>query len=317
MRKVSIGFLVALWALGSLAHFVEARGVGTSAANFFKAGRSARATGMGSAYVALADDLSSMEWNPAGLSLMPQNLFHVSFEHLFWFSDVEYEELTMGQMLGDTFGGGVQFLYRHMPDIDNDLEDEKPLKVSDFAGILGYGFQISNFSIGLNLKLFQTNLGTEALFGEAADLGILVFFMERKIALGVAIQNLGPDVKSDSLPLNIRGGFGYKDFFGENREHGLSAGLEINQPLDNKLNLGIGLEYWYRQMFAARLGYKQQMGGNDLQTENMAQRVSFGAGVRWSDLQLDYAFVPFAALGGTHRLTITARYGPLKDEIEK
>jgi hypothetical protein len=317
MRKVFIVVMMALWAAGSLVYYAEARGVGTSTANFFKAGRSARATGMGGAFVALADDLNSVEWNPAGLSLLTPNMFHTSFEHLFWFGDVEYEELTMGQNLGETYGAAAQILFRHMPDVDNDLEDEKPLKVFDLAGILGYGFQISNFSVGLNLKFFQSHLGTEDLYGEAADLGILVFFVERKISLGVSIQNLGPDVKSDSLPLNIRGGFGYKDLFGENKEHGLNIGLELNQPLDNKLTLGAGLEYWYRQMFGLRFGYRQQMGGNDLQTDNAAQRMNFGASVRWSDLQLDYAFVPYAALGGTHRLAITAHYGPLKDEIEK
>jgi hypothetical protein len=271
---------------------------------------------MGQAYVAVADDLSSLEWNPAGLSLLAPNILNASFEHIFSFADVEYEELTLGQSLGDNYGAGVQLLYRHMPDIDNDLDDEQPQKVWDLAGVLGYGFQISNFSVGLNLKFWQTRLGDDDLYGEAADLGFLVFFMERKIILGVAIQNLGPDVSNDSLPLNIRGGFAYKDFFGENKEHGLVVGLELNQPLDNVMNVGAGAEYWYRGMFGARVGYRQQIGGNDLQTSNPANYISFGASVHWADLQLDYAFVPYADLGNTHRLTITARYGPLKDEIE-
>jgi hypothetical protein len=316
MRKVSLVVVMALFALGSAAPYAAARGVGTSAADFFKEPLSTRATGMGGAYVAVADDLSSMEWNPAGLSLLTPNILNTSFEHVFSFADVEYEELTMGQSLGDNYGGGAQLLYRHMPDIDNDLEDESPVKVYDIAGMLGYGFQLSNFSVGLNLKFFQTTLGDNVLFGEAVDLGFLVFFMDRKISLGVAIQNLGPDVNYDSLPLNVRGGFAYKDVFGENKEHGVVLGLELNQPLDNKLNLEVGGEYWYRSMFGARVGYKQQMGGDDLQSDNPAERISFGASVRWSDLQLDYSFVPYADLGNTHRLTLTARYGPLKDEIE-
>jgi hypothetical protein len=316
MRKVSLVVVMALIALGSAAPYAAARGVGTSAADFFKTSLSTRATGMGGAFVAVADDLSSMEWNPAGLSLLAPNILNASFEHLFSFADVEYEEITLGQSLGDNYGGGAQILYRHMPDIDNDLEDEQPLKAWDLAGVLGYGFQLSNFSVGLNLKFFQTRLGENNLYGEAVDLGFLVFFMERKISLGVAILNLGPDVNNDSLPLNIRGGGAYKDAFGENKEHALVFGLELNQPLDNKLNLEAGAEYWYRSMFGVRLGYKQQMGGNDLQSDNPAERISFGTSVRWSDLQLDYAFVPYADLGNTHRLTLTARYGPLRDEIE-
>ncbi len=300
----------------AFAGWSEARGVGTSAANYLKAGWGARPTGMGGAFVALADDVNSLEWNPAGLSLLPPDYIHGAFEHVFWFGDVEYEIFSLAQLLGETYGGGLQVVYRHMLDIDN-IEDEPSLKVQDFAGTLGYGLQISNFSIGLNLKFLYTQLGPERLFGEAADLGLLVFFMERKIALGVAIQNLGPDIGPDSLPLNIRAGFGYKEVFGANQQHALNAGLEFNQPLDNKLNLQLGLEYWYLQTFGLRIGYRQQLGGNDLQSDNFMHRMTAGASVRWADLQLDYAFVSYADLGGTHRLMLTAHYGPMKDELEK
>jgi hypothetical protein len=303
--------------LGGLAALAEARGVGTSAGNFFKAGWGARPSGMGGAFVALADDTNALEWNPAGLSQLPPNFFNASFEHVFWFNDVEYEILSVAQYLQDTYGAGLQIMYRHMPDIDNDLEDQKPLRVFDVAGILGYGIQLSNFSVGLNLKFFESRLGTEDLFGQAVDLGMLVFFLERKISLGLAIQNLGPDVLGDSLPLNIRGGFAYHESFGENKEHGLNAALELNQPLDNKLNLLLGAEYWYLRTFGVRVGFRQQLGGNDLQSDNVANRLTAGLSARWADLQLDYGFVPYAALGGTHRLALTVKYGPLKDEVEK
>jgi hypothetical protein len=315
MRKTVI--LAMLLVLGGAVSSAQARGVGTSAADFLKAELGARPSGMGDAFVALADDINSLEWNPAGLSLLAPNFFNASFEHVFWFADVEYEILSVAQYLQDTYGAGARIMFRHMPDINNDLEDEQPIKAFDFAGVLGYGMQLSNFAVGLNLKFFQTHLGTDDLYGEAVDLGMLLFFLEKKMCLGVTIQNLGPDVKSDSLPLNIRGGVAYKEMFGENKEHGLNAALEICQPLDNKLKLGAGLEYWYLKMFGVRFGYRQQLGGNDLQSDDVVAHLTGGASVRWADLQLDYAFVPYAALGGTHRLALTVHYGPLKDEFEK
>lgn len=295
----------------------EARGVGTSAADYLKASLGARPSGMAGAFVAAADDLNALEWNPAGLSLLTPDLFHASFEHVFWFGDIEYEILSLGQAFQETSGAGLQILYRHMPDIDNDLVDEQPAKVADFAGTLGYGLQLANFSVGLNFKFLMSRMGTEDMYGEAVDLGMLAFFLERKATIGVAIQNLGPDIKGDSLPLNIRGGFAYREMFGEAKEHAVLAALELNQPLDNKLNLEVGAEYWYLKMFAARVGYHQQLGGNDLQSDNVADRLTAGASVRWADLQIDYAYVSYAALGGTHRLALTVRYGPLKDDLEK
>jgi len=315
MRKVLI--LMIIFLMGGYVSSAEARGVGTSSANFLKADLGARPAGMGGAFVAIADDLNSLEWNPAGLSLLLPNFFDASFEHVFWFGDVEYEILSAAQCLDETSALGGQILYRHMPDIDNDIADEKPIKVFDFAGTLGYGFQLANFAVGINLKFIQIRLGAEDLYGEAVDLGMLTFFMDRKVALGVVIQNLGPDIKSDSLPMNIRGGCAYKEFFGDNKQHGLNAALELNQPLDNKLNLQLGVEYWYWKVFGARFGYRQQLGGNDLQTDNFVNHLTGGASVRWADLQLDYAFVPYAALGGTHRLALTVHYGPLRDELEK
>ncbi len=315
MRRAVI-WIVCATLLGGPAALAEARGVGTSAGNFWKAGLGARPSGMGGAFVAVADDLNALEWNPAGLSQLPPNYFNASFEHVFWFQDVEYEVLSMAQYLQDTYGAGVQILYRHMPDINNDIEDEDPLKVFDLGAIVGYGIQLSNFSVGLNLKLFESRLGTEDLFGQAVDLGVLAFFLERKLALGLAVQNLGPDVLGESLPMNIGVGAAYRETFGEAKEHGLNAALEIDQPLDNKLDLRLGAEYWYLKIFGIRIGYRQQLSGSDLQSENAADRLTAGLSARWADVQLDYGFVPYAALGGTHRLAVSVKYGPLKDEIE-
>ncbi|MEW6515776.1 MAG: PorV/PorQ family protein [candidate division FCPU426 bacterium] len=314
MRQLLAGLMILLLLPAGM---VYGRGVGTSAANFLKVGQGARPAGMGSAFVALADDINSLEWNPAGLSLLTPDYFDMSFQHSFWLADVEYEMLSYAQYLGEAYGAGLMLMYRHMPDVDNNLSDEQPLQVYDFAGQLGYGFQISNFSVGLNLKIVTTHLGTVDLTGEAVDLGMLVHFMERKLNIGLVIQNLGPDVSNDSLPLGIRGGFGYKDLFGENKEHAFNAGLEINQPLDNKLNLNLGAEYWYMKTFALRLGFRQQLGGNDLQTDNFLHRMTIGTSVVWADLQLDYAFASFADLGATHRLALKLHYGPLTDELSK
>ena len=119
MRKV---FLIATLMLLITVTQAGARGVGTSAANFLKVGQAARPGGMGGAFVALADDINSLEWNPAGLAYLAPDYFDAAFEHVFWFGDVEYEIFSYAQHLGETYGGGLQVLYRHMPDIDNRIK---------------------------------------------------------------------------------------------------------------------------------------------------------------------------------------------------
>ena len=52
---------------------------GTTTANFLEIGIGSRATSMGDAYVAVANDVSSIYWNPAGLSHVARS---VSYTHL-------------------------------------------------------------------------------------------------------------------------------------------------------------------------------------------------------------------------------------------
>ncbi len=61
--------LLLLW----LSSVVPARasGPGTSAATFLELGFGARPLGLGEAYVAVADDVSALHYNPAGLAYAP------------------------------------------------------------------------------------------------------------------------------------------------------------------------------------------------------------------------------------------------------
>ena len=59
---------------------------GTTAAQFLKIGVGARAVGMGSAFAATADDITSIYWNPAGLAANLSN--EAMFNHTNWIADV-------------------------------------------------------------------------------------------------------------------------------------------------------------------------------------------------------------------------------------
>ena len=50
---------------------------GTTAANFLEIGIGSRPNAMGEAYVAIASDLTSIYWNPAGLANVNLSLIHI------------------------------------------------------------------------------------------------------------------------------------------------------------------------------------------------------------------------------------------------
>ena len=63
--------------------------VGTSVAQFLKLGISARTIGMGGAFVAVANDVSTIYWNPSGITNLPTTSLGVT--HTQWFADISHD----------------------------------------------------------------------------------------------------------------------------------------------------------------------------------------------------------------------------------
>lgn len=64
--------------------------VGTTVAQFLKIGAGARPISMGGAYTALADDINSIYWNPAGLAIIGGS-GEATFNHAEWLADTQYD----------------------------------------------------------------------------------------------------------------------------------------------------------------------------------------------------------------------------------
>jgi len=65
---------------------------GTSSGTFLKIGVGARAVGMGEAFVAVANDPTTIYWNPAGLGSLLRN--EVEISHVSWPAQIHYEHMT-------------------------------------------------------------------------------------------------------------------------------------------------------------------------------------------------------------------------------
>src|ERR1019366_7881104 len=86
-----------------------ASGPETTAADILKIGVGARAIGMGEAYVAQADDVSSLYWNQAGLALMQER--QASFMYDQMYQDMSFENASIGIPLDSgAIGGSLSYL---------------------------------------------------------------------------------------------------------------------------------------------------------------------------------------------------------------
>src|SRR5258706_11871870 len=88
---------------------VWAWGVGTTAARVLSIPVGSRAIGMGEAYTAMADDVSSLYWNPAGIALLNQS--QASFMYSKYFQDASISQAAVATPLENGgIGASVSYL---------------------------------------------------------------------------------------------------------------------------------------------------------------------------------------------------------------
>jgi ligand-binding sensor domain-containing protein len=198
----------------------------------------------------------------------------------------------------------------------------------DAALTLSYGTKFSpTLALGMSAKFIYSNLaavgagreqgsGTGSSF--ALDAGLLYRTPWKRLTLGAAITNLGPDItyidadQSDPLPRNLAIGFAYR--LVDSPYNRLTLVGEMNKELvgvkDNikteyqEAIWNTGLEYWYGSYLALRAGYIYDRVGQ-------VKTPTFGGTLQYSNYHFDLAYIPARqdlALSNTLRLSITARF---------
>src|SRR6266446_4057191 len=132
-----------------------ASGPGTTGADILRIGVGARAIAMGEAYVAQADDVSSLYWNPAGLALMQER--QASFMYDQMYQDLKFQNANIGIPLENgAIGGSLSYLsygdIQGYSDIGTATGNQ-----SAYSGVatLGAAWLGNQWSAGANVKGIQ------------------------------------------------------------------------------------------------------------------------------------------------------------------
>ena len=89
---------------------------GTSAGQFLKIGVGSRAIGLGGAFTAIADDASSLYWNPSGIA--NNKTLSIFVDHYDWILDIEMDYVGFIIPLGNAGNLGISTNYLHMGEMD-------------------------------------------------------------------------------------------------------------------------------------------------------------------------------------------------------
>ncbi|MEN8192932.1 MAG: PorV/PorQ family protein [Bacteroidota bacterium] len=314
--------------------------VGTAAAQFLKIGVGARAMGLGGTFTAIANDVSTIYWNPAGIANLKRT--SIGFTHTQWFADISHDFAGVIVPISSSDYFAVQALTLNTGEQEVTTV-QKPegtgvfYNVRDLAIGLSYARQLTDkFSVGLSAKYVMQSMYNEQASSLTLDIGSYLRTGFHGMIIGMAISNFGGTMKLEGrdlititdmnpaisgnynpdarlttqeypLPLIFRVGLAM-DFIGGNdplidsESSRLSIAVEGTHLNDNNERFNVGSEFSWSETLFLRAGYKI-----NYDMENWA----FGAGVNISvggqDIVFDYAFIEFKDLGNVSQFSLELR----------
>ncbi|HKQ18278.1 MAG TPA: PorV/PorQ family protein [Candidatus Eisenbacteria bacterium] len=279
--------------------------IGGSSADFLQFEIGGRSAGMAGAHTGIATGVTAQFWNPAALATLDQP--QIGAMHATWLGDLSYEWLGYARPVSPKLGvGSVSVAYFHMPSIAGVDEYNNPtgdFNVYDLAVTFGLARPIGRgVNVGANAKLIRQNLATVSATGAAVDLGTSATI--RGTTIGAVIQNLGPSLSFDGapypLPQQVK--FGASRGFLKNK---LLVAADYNMPRDYYNDVRLGTEFRAHQNVSLRLGYRHELGSEG----DPANGLSYGLGLHYSQLQVDYAMTPSNDFDNIHRLSFGYSFG--------
>tara|TARA_A100001011_G_scaffold396119_1_gene493131 strand:+ start:563 stop:1603 length:1041 start_codon:yes stop_codon:yes gene_type:complete len=294
--------------------------VATTSAAFLEIGPGARSLGMGSAYVSVANDASSLYWNPAGIVnvLKPE----VQSFYTPWLVETQYYYNTAVVPMGQYGNLGFSFTAITMDEMMvRTVQDPEPSEYGQKfdAGNISMGIAYAKkltdrFSFGFQTKFIQESIWQMSAQGFAVDIGTL-FITKRDLRIGMSVSNFGGklgmegnntlvDIDVDEniygnndridgnlgtakwpLPLLFRFGLSREFTFGSNMK--CLFAVDAIHPNNNPEYLNIGLEYSAMDMVFLRIGKSHTFYELSFleEGENVGigpeHGLSFGAGVKY------------------------------------
>ncbi len=286
--------------------------VGTFDGQFLKIAVGARAAAMGGAFVGVADDATALFWNAAGIARIDPDKSELSLNHANWPAELSFDQI------------GFVFHFKHIPGAfgvsARALTMDPMVETTAFqpdpnvgtgrtfdAGMMAAGITYARsftdkFSAGFTANLIHEGLAEFSQQTYAFDVGTLYDVGTLGMKIGMAISNIGSQIKFIERDARIPGIFrvGTSAVLLQSADQKLIGSFEFSHPPDNSERLNLGGEYAFRKYVFLRSGYNF-----NYDSEGIAGGVGFHFPVSIAgQADLDYAYTDMKDLGGAHRFTL-------------
>jgi hypothetical protein len=315
---------------------------GTVAATFLEIPVGASAVAMGSAFVSLANDATSLYWNPAGSAWLAQS--QVLAVHTNWIADTRFDFAAFVLPLEDFGTLGVNVTSLSMDDMKVTTV-EKPEGTGEYfsAGDLAVGVSYAHrltdrFTIGFNAKYIQQTIWHESASAFALDVGtIFRTDLIGGLTIGASLTNFGTpekmsgrdarqfgmldptkqgtnsqipqDVEMDSWDLPLLFQIGVSTNAIKTDNYRLTVSADALHPNDNYESVNVGAEFAFQDVLFLRGGY------NSLGLPDREGGLSFGFGLSSNSflssstvVTFDYAYRDMGRLSNINVFSLSARF---------
>ncbi|MFI5222224.1 MAG: PorV/PorQ family protein [Bacteroidia bacterium] len=307
-----------------LPSFGDSRTGGTGM-QFLKIATDARSTALGGAYVAIANDVASLYWNPAGITQTDTGKVNCQLSYAKYFGDISANFAGAVMKAGKySYIGLSVFTMNYGQMLETTEFDPKGT---------GRTFSPVNYSIGISYAKILTNSFSFGLTGKFAqegyagvnvnnvmfDLGLKYNVGVKNTRFGVSFSNFGLNVNPSgsvsvlkfngpqtistfsevSVPAIFRLGVAFDPI--HTNEHILTLAGQLNHPTDNNETYSIGAEYIYHKFGFLRSGY-------EFFADETNVVPNFGAGIKllrnFGGITIDYGVLVKSRLGNVQRITL-------------
>ncbi len=338
-RRVSAAALAALALLLALAFGPAALAqtkTGTAAAEFLNIPVGARATAMGGAFGATANDGTALYWNPAGLTRVEGRRF--TAEHASWLVGIDFNfaTFTLPTSFG-TIGLGVTSMTTpemEVTTLEQQMGTGETFTTGSYAVSLAYARDLTDrFTMGGTVKYINERIDAASANGFALDIGTMFVTPFRGLRLGASIVNFGTKMQIDGPLVRI-------DIDGSQAGNNESVTANIaTDEFDMPLMMRVGLATEVYQQAGTRVtlavdalspsasGQHLNLGGevgllNDLLMlrggyqelflDGSPRSFTLGGGLHYRfgtlDVAADYAYEAFEYFDGVNRFTVALQF---------
>ena len=316
--------------------FTAQNKTGTTAAEFLAIPVGARATGMGGAFTGVADDISAIFWNSAGLSRLGSN--QVNFTHTEWLVNTSLDWAAVLLKFSDADALSLNFYQLDYggEEITTPEEPEgtgQNWEAMDMSMGLNYARSLTDrFSFGIGIKYIRQKIWNESASAFAFDAGLLFKTQFSGLSIGMNISNFGTEMQlagkdliqpvdidpshagnnsniigslgTDSWPLPLLFQFGLSEQVELNNSMNIILAADAAIPSNQTTYLNLGSEFNWSELLFLRVGY------NSIFKEKAEEDFTAGIGLKYNiqslEFQIDFSYMRYKSFKDIMRYSFTA-----------